>query len=136
MDTFPYYIFGIVDQRAAAAFRADANAAQVMNELSDSLGITQKGADFSIFASIQFLERRENNFGRALYASGGKGEAIQIYENQKEWEHLYAFLSLAVAKAVGEFLAKDGSYWPRVLIWKLAEHDDVRNLLTDAKVLK
>jgi hypothetical protein len=137
MDTLPYYICGIVDKKAVAAFRSDAPAQSVMNEIAHTLAISQAGADFSIFASIQILERKGNNFGRALYASAGKsGEAIQIYLNQKEWQPLYAFLSLACARAVNEFLSRDGSYWPRVMTWKLAEHDDVRNLLTEAGVIK
>jgi hypothetical protein len=136
MDTFPYYIIGVLDKRAIAALRGDASAQQVMAELCDFLGIEQKGADFSIFASIQILERRENNFGRALYASGANGEAIQIRQNETQWEHLYAFLSLACARAIDEFLRKDGMYWPRVMTWKLSENEDVVNLLTEAKVLK
>lgn len=135
MDNFPLYTFGYIPEvSAVVGMRMDVQE-QAIKQIQDEFGGRLAGVNFNVFASIQVTERRGNEFGRAFYAYNGKGEGFQIRAGQKEWEHLYAFLFMACAKAVDGFMRKDQAYWPRVLIWRLDQSPDVVNLLTEAKVV-
>lgn len=136
MDRLPLYIFGYIPEvMAAIGMRPDAQEKSIQ-DLREEFGQSIHGLNFNVFASIQFMERKGNDFGRAFYRYNLKGEGTQVYAQEKEYEHLYAFLHLACAKAVDGFLRKDGSYWPRLLVWKLSESENVANLLTQAGIIR
>lgn len=136
MDRLPLYVFGYVPEvSAAVGFRPDAHE-KAINDLRGEFGDNIRGLNFNLFGSVQFVERHGNDFGRAFYRYNLKGEGTQIRAEEREYEHLYAFLSQATAKAVDGFMRADQNYWPRLLVWRFSEFNDVANLLTAAGVIQ
>jgi hypothetical protein len=123
------------DDPSFAGFRHDVFS-QGARDLAEVFGENIKGLNMSIFANVDFTERRGNAFGHSFYVhdtSGEQARLVQIKRDQKQWEHLYAFLYLASAKCTDYFLRH--GHWQRFLHFKLSENPDVANLLEQSNVL-
>jgi hypothetical protein len=136
MNTLPFYIFGYCPEvKAAIAMRRDAHE-KAIQDLRDEFGQSIHGLNFGVFASVEFAERKGNDFGRAFYRYNEKGEGTQIRKEETEYGYLYSFLHMACAQAVDQFLRKDGTYWPRLMVWRLSERNDVAQLLEASGIVK
>ena len=134
MDRLPMYILGYIPEVSAmVAVRNDVPREKFIAELSGEFGASIHGLNFNVFGGIHFIERKGNAFGRALYRYNAKGEGSQVFAHDKENEHLYALLHLAGIKATTEFMTSS-SYWPRLLVWRLSESNDVANLLAESGI--
>lgn len=133
MNMLPQYFVGYVPEvKALLAIRADASE-RVGSDLQELLGGSIPQFNFNVVSTIHFLTRQGNAFGRALWVYE-QGQPKQITADTAEYAHMYALLSVVTAELVKVQLEKQ--FWTRVYLMKLAERDDLANMLQLAGLIK